>query len=727
MALASDMQNSTVLSKTDFSFLDQLDFRRKYSLGTTGNSIRFYIAGIRCGKCVRKLEDLTYNLPGLVELRVEMGKNLALAEVDPKVLSFSQLAEKISELGFTPIPISSSENEEEIQRREDRSDVIRLAVAGACAGNIMTFSFAIYLGETGRLFPLFSWLCFTLYLPVLTYVALPFYKGALNSLKQRQLSIDLPMAIASVAGFVFSSVELLRGKADIYFDSLSGFLFLILAARLVQKKMQRKYLRPEELSETLRLERVRKLEGDSWIWSPLEVLKEGDRILLRSSETLPAEAEINSDSGQFSLAWLSGEINARTFLKNSVVPAGARLESEEATFTVRKLLGQTGFGQILQEVQRFSLAKNRIVSRADRWAQWLLGSVFTIAVIFLVSYWPESREEAISRALALIILACPCAMAFGTPLALASALRKAQRAGLVIRDANVFEKTLQLKTVFFDKTGTLTETALSLKENPADIPAVYRKIILSLENKSFHPIAFAFRRSFPAPGPLLEMENYRETPGIGVSAYIFGRHYAIRRSLNSEAVIGCTFFEDQKALYSFTFDAEIKPDALTVLSHLRSRGLRVVLLSGDKRESVVGLAQKLHFEIGDIFAEMKPEQKAAMISVTPHSMMIGDGVNDSLAMIKSDVSVASSGGMETALKSAGVYLTDPSLSGIRRLFEISESSLGLIRQNLTISVLYNLTGGILALTGYVNPLVAALLMPLSSGFILLSTWWRGRR
>jgi len=720
------MVSSPALKQDDFSFLDQAEFRAKYAAGASKNQIRFFVEGIRCGKCVRKLEDLSLTVDGLKGLRVEMGKNLAHAEVDIEVLTFADLAKRIHDMGFKPIPLTPEMTDETLQKKQDRDELIRLAVAGACAGNIMTFSFASYLGAPESFFAIFSWISFVLYLPVVTFVAKPFYIGAWNSLKHRSLSIDLPMAVASLSGFLFSTVELLRGKDDIYFDSLSGFLFLILLSRWTHKRMQRKFLRPQELMETLQLERVRRVHESGWAWTPVEALLPGERILLCAPETLPAEAELVSASAHFSMAWLSGESKPKTLLRGATVPAGARLLHGEVQLLARKALNETGFGQILQEVQNFTLSKNRIVGEADRWAQWLLAIVFSVAILFLIAYWPVSSEEAIRRSLALIILACPCAMAFGAPLSLASALRKAQRNGLIVRNANVFEKVNEIKTIFFDKTGTLTETDLILRENLGAVPQVYQKIILSLENESMHPIAFAFRKAFQAPEVLPPVDGLREVPGIGVSGFIYGKFYELKRNTKSSTNIGCTLFEDQFPIMQFTFEAQLKPDCLEVLEALRAKGYRLVLLSGDKQEVVEHLGRQLGFKPEDMHFEVDPAGKAAIVSQTPGAMMVGDGVNDSLAMMRARVGVAVSGGMEAALRSSDVYLAETSLKGVASLLLISRQSLGLIRQNLMISVIYNSVGGVFALLGFINPLMAAVLMPVSSGFILLSTWIKGR-
>lgn len=721
------MSQSVSQLKSGFSYLDQADFQLKYSTGARTKRISFHIGGIRCAKCVRKIEGLPEVLPGLRSMTVEIGKNLAHAEADTDILTLSALAEKISSLGFVPTPLTKESDGQAIQNRSERLDLIRLGVAGACAGNIMTFSFATYLGETGEFFKLFSWLSFFLYLPVVTYVAWPFYLGAWRSLRDRQLSIDLPMAVASFSGFLFSTLELVRGKTDLYFDSLSGFLFLILVSRWFQQKLQRKYLRPEEMGTTFGLEKTRRLVEGTWTWCPTELLKAGDRIQLSYGETVPADAELLTLGARFGTAWLSGEEKGKRYSCGAMIPAGAKLDSGEAELAIVKQLSETNFGRIIEDVKRLSLSEVRIVSIADKWAQWLLAAVFVCAGIFLFWYWPQSHEDAIQRALALIILACPCALAFGTPLALSSGLRRAQKKGLVVRNANVFENAKYIRTVFFDKTGTLTDTDLALIAPTQPLPEIYQRVVLTLENGSVHPIAFALRKYFLGQETALPVEDWREVAGRGVSGFIYGRFYEIRSASGSAEEVSCALYEDGIEIHRFQFQTLLKPDSLEVLRQLKSRGLQVILLSGDKQLAVEKLVAKLGFSFDGVYGEMNPHQKADMVSRFAGAMVVGDGVNDSLALMKADIGIAASGGVEAALRSADVFLTEPSLRGVVNLLDVSTSTFNLIKQNLAISFIYNITAGTLALTGHVNPMVAAILMPISSGIILFNTWLGGRR
>lgn len=720
------MAKNLRVPQTEYSYLDETPFREAYGSGALHNNMRFYVEGIRCAKCLRKIEALSETIPGLQSIRVEMDTNVVHVAFDPELSPPSYIAEKITALGFKVKPLIPGTDSEANRKIEDRKALIRLAVAGACAGNIMGFALAIYFGSEGIWLKWFSWLSFILYLPVVTYVALPFYRGAIESLKLKQVSIDLPMAVASLAGFLFSTVQLFRGERDFYFDSISGLLFLILLARYVQQSLQRHYLQVSAPFEELK--RVRQLKGGKWLWQLSTKLNSGDRFLLQSGEVLPVEAKLLSPRAHFSQAWLTGESKPKVFLSGATISAGAQILGTQALFEFLKPLAETEFGRTMQEVQRFALTKNRAISLADRWTQRLLGGVFCLALLFMLIYWSVDAEEAIRRALALIVIACPCAMAFGTPLAMAFSLKKARAAGLLIADANIFEEVSKIENVFFDKTGTLTELDLSLAADANRVPAVYQKVILALENQSMHPIAFAFRRAFSAIGKLPPVSNFKETPGVGVSGYLYGKFYSLQRDVQNEASgLGCALVEDDRVIYQFAFTANIRPGAQEILQELRQKGFKVSLVSGDNSKATLFAADKLAFAEGEVYSGLSPSQKAELVSARGSSMMIGDGINDAVALMQASVGVAVAGAVGPALQSAKVYLQSENLMALGRLFVISRDAFLLIRQNLMLSLFYNLIAGTAALMGFVNPLVAAVLMPISSGLILFNTWRWGRR
>lgn len=714
-------------NKSDFSYLDSADLRPVYVQGTEDAVMDFYVKGIRCGRCVQKLEQLPIYHAGVLNVRVQLAQKSARVSFQPKIIQPSEIARLIVDLGYQPVPLSHQTSLQTMSLLERRQIWLRLGVAAACAGNIMVFSFANYFGASSELSQVFNWLSFLLYLPVVTYVAKPFYVNALLSLKSRTLSIDLPIAVASLTGFVFSTVELLRGRPDVYFDSLSGFLFLILLARAFQAQLQDRFLSEEEFASGLSLERMRKVVGSDWKWCARSNVKAGDRIILNANEILACDGILDSFEATFSLAWLSGESHPKRYSNDALIPAGAKLLSNDATLVVKHPLEESEFGRILQSTSGANHHRSRLSQISDQWASRLLVTVFVLAGLLILIMWNQAPEEAIGRALALIILACPCAMAFGTPLALSSALRKARKAGLIVKDVAVLDRVRKVCLVAFDKTGTLTESNLELVENSADVPPVFQKIIMALEAESHHPIGFAFRDSFANQESRPPVDGWRECPGTGVSGWIYGRFYELKPIAHVKRDISCGLFEDGVLRRHFTFRTKPRPKARPTVLELKQRGLQVALLSGDSSTTAEAMGQDLGFAKNEIHLGMSPCEKAAWVSQRRNVMMIGDGINDSIALMRADVGVAASGGIETALKSSDVYMTQTSLGGISKLFEIANESHKHVKQNLYLSLTYNTVGGALAIMGFINPFMAALLMPASSGLIAFLSWVRDRR
>lgn len=732
-----------------FSYLDLGPFRSLYVDSHLPNRMNFYVTGMKCAKCVNKIEGLQKVLPSVRGLRVDISKSSVEVQLSNDSAYFAPVAEAIEKLGFQVKPLQAEQAEREqqqIQKEQDRLEIMRIGVAGYAAAQIMSFAFANYFGAGSEFRSLFNWISFLLYLPVLLFSAQPFYSGFWQSIKTRSLSIDGPIAVASVSGFIFSTWNLLIGKDGIYFDSISGFLFLILCSRAIQKRMVRNFLSSDIDLQTQLGDRI--YSGTVNQWVPIHQIQEKQIYQLSPGQVLPMDSEIVSSDGIFSLAFLSGESKPKNFYRNSYVPSGAvYLSSTEngGSISVRALrkAQDSSYSKMLKEIKSMSLAKARIQEMADVWSKWLLISVFSAALVFLFLYSFVNVHQALERSLALIILACPCAMAFGTPLALAFSVRKAARKGFLVKSSDVFERLTQIKNIFIDKTGTLTEAKLKIRghrfyvsdENQKN---TFASVAFALEAKSVHPVAFSVRdylyqkklvSSQIHESPSINILNRVEIPGLGVKGIFQDQEYMIRSSgqsdLDLKRVSLFRFNHHQwEELISFEFEDELILGGSEAVSQLKQMGYRVYVLSGDQSSTVKKLAAKLKIEESDVFAEMTPQQKLQVIqSAEGPSLMIGDGVNDGLALAAAHVGIAVSGSVDVAFKTASVYMTRPGISDLPNLLIDSQSALNLVRRNLYISVIYNFSGGIAALLGFVNPFVAAILMPISSGFILFSSWF----
>lgn len=720
------------MSAADFSYLDSEQLRGIYAVQNEHPAMVFHVQGVKCGRCVEKIESIQNDFSEIQDISFNLGDRRLRIQLDSWKSSFAKIVTAIEGKGFKLTPVESKNDLVALNKIEDKKDILRLGIAGACASNIMMFSFANYFGADQSLKVLFSWLSFALYLPILMYAALPFYRGFIDSIKSRSFSVDGPMTIASVGGFAFSAYNLILNRGSIYFDSISGFLFLILLSRFFQKRLQRKFLSFQGEMPIESLSRARKVADGVTSWVPSHQIQIGDRILVKQNEILPVDGVVLSESVLLSTAYLTGESHSLQRLSGSIVQAGSLLRSEKVLLQVSSLPSQTAFAKLIKQVldQEISGKNSSIKNISDLWSQILLFTVTVLSIASIFYNWSVSPEMALERALAMFVLACPCAMAFGTPLALTFAMKNAFSRGFLVRSPAVFEKILSIKNIVFDKTGTLTGKNLRIAQViPEDLSQDEIDIILSLENISQNIYADAFRQFYQKRfRRIVRVQDSQEEVGKGVSGFYQGNFYELKSmSHNLSEFKDVAFSVNGNVKAIFSFEESLDPSVHTMMNLFKERGFGLYILSGDKKKPVQEIAHELGVPDSHCFSAMSPLDKRHTIAKIPAAMMIGDGVNDALAFQAAQVGIAVQGSVEIALRSSDIYVLSPEIGHIPEIFSISENAIRLIKRNLYISVFYNVVGGTAALMGLVNPFVAALLMPMSSGFILLSTWWGSRR
>ena len=597
------------MSRTvDTSYFDLPAFREKYLSANGDNAMKFYVEGVKCGRCVQKIESLENQIPGIQALRVNLGTHQLEVEMKDAHSSIGAVAQAIEDLGFHLRPIENENDLAMFTKIDDRREMRRLGVAAVCASNIMMFSFATYFGAEGSLGDFFRLLSFLVYLPVVTYVAQPFYVGFWNSLQKRTLSIDGPMAIASGLGFLFSTVNLVRGVGSVYFDSLSGFLFLILLSRFVQKRLQRSFLSADGNLLIDGMTKARKfLPTGALLWAPSESLQLKDHILVKQGEVIPADGILITEHAMVDASCITGESHPVVKRSAMQIQAGTVLLSQEAVIEVSATAEKSEFGALLNRVLQNTSKKTEMQNLSDRYSQILLLVVFAAAILNLLLTWTASPESAMERSLALIILACPCAMAFGTPLALAFSMKKAFQQGFLIKSGDVFEKILKVQNVFLDKTGTLTGKKMRVIQTvPEKISTREAEITLGLEMNSEHPIAQALRLyvSDQVATPA-KIELATEVLGVGIEGEFEGKKYALR---SSQAITGkrsVALFEEEVPQIHFILEDRLQAPALKLVGKLKEKGLQVSILSGDSASEVAKICKELGLSQDRCFANGK--------------------------------------------------------------------------------------------------------------------------
>lgn len=720
-----------------YAYLDQADFYNLYQHQHQDYNYLFYAEGLHCSSCVHLLEKMPEFYDGISSARVNFGSSTLSIQLKPGA-SLGQVAALIEELGYIPSPLTAHDDIQEKYTQENRIFLKRIAIAGACAGNIMLFVIPIYGGLTGELSTIFSWMSFILFLPILFYSAIPFYNGAWSSLKYKVINIDLPITIAMVSSFLLSTYNLIQENSEIYFDSTASFMFLILSARYLLKRTQQKYLSPTQMKSYFKDSKYFKKSSPelaladkvSWVLSPISALAKNDVLQITSGQTLPMDAELLSPKAFIDMSLFNGESLPRHYTQGMTLLAGTKLLSDTIEIRLTSNHDDSRMSHLLKQLDSAALKKTEFLTLTDKLAKQLIIIVFTLAGLFILGYSFINFQEAFNRSLALIVLACPCALAFGSPLTLGLALKKAQAKGILIKDGSVFERIRKIENVFFDKTGTLTFGQLSLiYTEPIFLSDTLKSKILNLESSSYHPIAFAIREKWKNIPSLPASNVHSEILGQGVRGAIDGKICEIRSLSESlhDTEFGVAYFEDGIQICSLFFSDIIREESKQTVEALNDRRINTFLLTGDKkfRALEVGLACGLKRE--QISYELFPEDKKSIIAKYKNTCMIGDGANDALALQSSDVGIALKGSVELSLTSADVHFTKGGLLPLLDLLSIANNAENVLRRNLGISLIYNTVGGTLALLGYINPLMAAILMPLSSAAIVLSSLWGFRK
>ncbi len=721
-------------SSESYEYLNQDNFIKLYTTEESPLTMDFYIEGIHCAACLWLIEKIPDTVPDVESVSLNMSTNVAEVTFK-KGGMFSAFPETVKRFGYRAHPIRVGEEAKGLRKRENRRSLIRLGVAAACAGNIMLLSAAIYSGATGVFAEQFALLNLILAIPVVTYSAFPFYRSVLSSLRARRATVDIPIVFVIVSGFVLSAYNYLRGSDRIYFDSITTFIFLLLSSRYFLRSVQERISERESFNRGLfSLNRVLVWDHKTqqYFFQPIGDLKPGDRIKLTKGDRIPADGKLLSFSVQLNLSVLTGENIPQTVLKDGDVFAGSIIESEEAIIEVIKTGRQTRIGGILNEVERNYKSRFGFSTYSDRYATVftsLVGIIATASFLTLSSIYGSS--EGLNRVIAFILIACPCAFVFALPLSLGLSLKSAIESGFLVKDIGVFEKLQRLRNVFFDKTGTLTKGVFRILHwDVAGLSQEDVAAILAIERQSNHPIARAIV-SYLSDRMLIlpDVRDFKHIYSKGIEAKVNGHIYRFEseRDMNHKGDINkvittrVLIYRDEEPISEVLLGDSLKEDAKYVIGELKARGLNVYILSGDKEESVKGVAERLSIPQENVFWEKTPEEKSGIIKSNGNSMMVGDGLNDAGALSSAYIGVAIQGSVEESLKVSDVYVLNNDLFTILDFLDHGSATVQTIKRNRVFSIVYNMTAGTLALLGYINPLIAAVLMPLSSLLLISST------
>ena len=704
-----------------------------------------YLEGVHCGACVWLVEKLPGLLPGVAEARLDLPRSQAHVVWDPRVLSLSAVARRLASLGYTPHPCRG-QAAQAARQREDRAMLGRIGVAGAVAANVMAIAFALYGGMLDGMEPefatFFRWLSLVLTAPSLVWSGGVFFRSAWVALRAGTLGMDLPISVGLLVGFVHGVVNTVRGSGEVYFETVSTLIFLLLFGRYLQRRQQRAAGDAAELAASLYPTSARLVEGDGVREVALDALIPGARVEVRAGDLVPADGVIVAGRSTLDLSLLTGESAPRGVRPGDRVHAGTLNLASRLEVEVERTGEETRVGRLMMLMEEHARRRAPIAQLADRISGRFVATVLTLAAITVAIWWRVDPARAFDHAAALLIVTCPCALGLATPLAVSAAIGRAARAGFLIKGGDVLEALTRPGRMWLDKTGTLTAGRAELARWHGD-PAV-RSLVAAAEAHSAHPLARAFGRALGVPSPGVRLE-IAETHGGGIEASVDGRRLvvgspafvrgrageppaAIASAVDALIADGLTpvlVAVDGDVRAAAGFGDALRADAGAALDRVRTLGWRPGILSGDDPRIARAAGARLGLEEEACRGGVTPEDKLqAVLAARAEGpvVMVGDGVNDAAALAAATVGVAVAGGAEAALTAADVFVVRSGVGRLAELLDGARHTMRVVRRNLVFSLGYNVIGVTLAMTGVLNPLLAAILMPLSSLTVILSSY-----
>jgi Cu2+-exporting ATPase len=672
---------------------------------------KLMIDGLRCASCVWVTERVLERMPGVCDATVSYATGRTTLRWDPNRVNLPALAGTISSLGYRPRLLGEESS-------PDRELLPRVGVATFAAMNIMLVSVSLYAGWFSSMEPRFvvllQWASLALATPVALWAADPFYKGAWGGLKNGVLHMDVPIAIAIVVLYVHGFVATLTHR-DAYLDSLAMLVALLLAGRMLESRGRRRAAEAATaLAATAPATARRRTEGGVETIATAE-LRVGDLVDVGSGQEVPADGELVEGGALVMRSMVTGEATPVAAGPGDKLLAGSLVEDGAVTLRVEQTGADTMLGRMASDV-RAAADRGVGVTSADRMAPWFTAATLTIAIATFLWWWmAEGVGQGIITSVAVLVVACPCALALARPLGAVAGLGAAARRGLMVRSADPLLSMANIDLAALDKTGTVTEGALEVVD--ACNEAI--RIASGLERYSVHPAATAIlseanRRRIP----ISRATNVSEVAGEGISGLVDDRRWKLRRGDAGSVQLE----SDEGEIHTIRMGDTLRADTPAAIRSLEALGVEVVLLSGDHVEVANGIANAAG--ITRVFAEFDPQQKRRWIherrSEGRKVLFAGDGLNDGPGIAEADVGIAMGTGAASSVLVADGVIAGGSLKALLAGIRAARACHHTIRVNEIRSIVYNVTAVAAAVLGFVNPLVAAVLMPLSSGVVIWS-------
>jgi Cu+-exporting ATPase len=718
------------------------------------------IGGMTCASCVARVEKALKKVPGVESATVNLATESARITVQSAEVTDARLRRAIRDAGYEPLTPQALESAEQASAWS--------GFAPVAWGLLLSAPLVLpMLGDLwGQHWMLPAWVQFALATPVQFILGARFYKAGWHALKALTGNMDLLVSLGTTAGWLLSVwlwLNAHEGHAPhLYFEGSAVVITLVLLGKWLEARAKRQTTEAIRALHALRPDKAHWISDEGEVDVPVAEILVGDLVAVRPGERFPLDGELIEGQTQVDESMLTGEPLPVNKSMGAQLTGGSINGDGRVLMRVTAVGHETVLSRIIRLVEDAQAAKAPIQRLVDKVAEIFVPVVLVVALLTLAvwMFMGASFESALIHAVAVLVIACPCALGLATPVAIMAGTGVAAKHGILIKDAQALEMAHRVQTVAFDKTGTLTVGQPRLI---AHLPAPGMDAALALgwaasvQSGSEHPLARAVLKAAQAQGlATLAPQELAAVPGRGVQAQVEGRQLLLGslRWLQQEGMDANLWVDDVKALHAqgatlsalaergpggvqgvllMAFGDEPKVGALEALAALRARGLKLVMISGDNQAAAEAMARRLGLrpEDGEVLADVLPGDKAAQVQKLREGgrivAMVGDGVNDAPALAAADVGLAMGNGTDVAMHAAGITLMRGDVALVGDALDISARTVAKIRQNLFWAFAYNVAGIPLAAMGYLNPVIAGGAMALSSvsvmsNALLLKRW-----
>ncbi|MCU0759058.1 MAG: cadmium-translocating P-type ATPase [Steroidobacteraceae bacterium] len=697
----------------------------------------FDAEGIRCANCARSIRSGLGQLEGVRLADVNVVNGRVSVTWDAGRTSLGAILRTVAGLGFRPVPLAG-DAAATVRREERRTALKRIGLAGIGSMQVMMYAAGLYTGAfqgiDPRIAEFLKLACLLIATPVLFYSGAPILRGALHDLRRGTLGMDVTVSIALLLAYAASTFNTLRGAGEVYFDSVTMFIFFLLLGRWFEMKGRHQAASvTDALARALPATAQRLDDAGAVQKVPLAEVRVGDRLRVGSGQVIPVDGRVLSAAAVVDESLVTGESVAQRRgtgepLLGGSINAGAALELE-----VGAAPHESTLHALVRLLEHAQAQRPRLGLAAERMASWFIVRILVLTALVGVAWTVVDPARAFPAVLAVLVATCPCALSLATPVAIAAATSRLARLGVLVTRSDAIEGLAHVDTVLLDKTGTLTTGAARMLEartlGALDAPTALA-IAAALEDGSKHPLAASF---LPHARPGVRCGDAHEIAGAGIEGTVDGRRWRIGRPewvaalagrpAAADAVDAGVALGDERGLQaSFALADELRADARDTVGRLGALGLELRLASGDREAPVAQAARALG--IGRFAAQLRPEGKLELLRGLQRDgrrvLMIGDGINDGPVLAAADVSMAMGGGSSIAHAAGDLVLLRESLSALPGAVTVARRTLQVVRQNLRWSAIYNLAAIPLAALGLMPPWVAAIGMSLSSLLVVMN-------